>query len=1058
MIDGKGAIGYTIAISQGTDTIIATQSGVINEAALTVTPAIPPVIPHIDTVTPPSGSAGTQVTISGTGFGAPQGSGYVLLGNAYGKVESWNDTQIIATVAPSSQSGGVVVRHGSQQSNYIEFIVSTPTIANVVPASGISGTLVTITGSGFGTDQGNGKVFIGNRDGVVTSWSNTQITAEVAEGAVSGKVQIIQNGTLSNDFPFTVVVPQITAVTPNPAEPGNTITIDGSGFGTIQGSGQLWLGSAQGTIVSWSDAQVVATMASNAISGIVKIQQNEKWSNALTFTVNSPDPPVKISPNVINMVVGDTQSVLALDGSGQKVTELTWTSSDTSIVSLAEADPPKLEAHAVGHATIKAGNASVDVTVHAVFSVPDGTVRWSNPGDGSGFPYIVPAVPMETGAPDIFAFNNEETGKAKVTAINFDGTTAWTAVFSNYTYGYGVPDFDGGLVYSGYDQETGDGALQRLNQITGQPDFSYQFNIDRNGNGAPGQIVVHRDGTIIFVQNDRLKGLDPLTGAEKYSIPMESGYYYDADTWELCYVDYHVNEYPVYPNVLKIMVAGDGYTYVLYHYQNYTRYHDLCLGGYSTGDKHLRLLRVSPEGNASSISIADWNEGSSVSPEGGYISTMPVPQLGGSLITNIDKGVLLSWAENVSIWDPISNSPKEINKYHLAEVTDGAISSNVETESYMVPELQRENGDYVGKVGGTVDYFGNSEGGTMAVFDSDGSIKWSSGLSYKPYAVVSDDGVVAVDEYNTSAITFDADGNVTQLTSELPTVSWTSGSYLSSADGISNVMAPLLNLATGYSSLRGGNPSSNGTAVFVMPIEQEIVLHTPMVLFNIHERTADSCRLVDNSTPVDILGIARNKYDGIKGELINSGKYRSSSCEQAFTAAGLSNIFPMLADGIIRQKPYDGPKTTISMYAAGLFANNVLTNPNQYIRNLLIDGYKQTPVCGQFVQWLNTRGDKKEPTGGYGVIATAQSQYPGTDVYINSNDTIDRIPHLTLFEMHWFQSDELHEVIHNLTGLSDLELTIKFDVKNKCKNLGCTCKGTDCISIILEEDGCANKR
>ena len=73
------------------------------------------------------------------------------------------------------------------------------------------------------------------------------------------------------------------------------------------------------------------------------------------------------------MLVGDSRSLQALSSSGQPMLGLTWTSSNTAVVSLSADDPPVLSALAVGRVTIVAGGASADVTVMAGDSFPIGT-------------------------------------------------------------------------------------------------------------------------------------------------------------------------------------------------------------------------------------------------------------------------------------------------------------------------------------------------------------------------------------------------------------------------------------------------------------------------------------------------------------------------------------------------------------------------------------------------------------------------------------------------------------------------------------------------------------
>ena len=106
---------------------------------------------------------------------------------------------------------------------------------------------------------------------MVVSWSDAQVVATVASGAKTGVAQILQGGVWSNQVNLTVVTPTITSLTPTSGVAGTQVTIAGSGFGATQGSGNVWLGSTYGVVVSWSDAQVVATVASGAKTGVAQI-------------------------------------------------------------------------------------------------------------------------------------------------------------------------------------------------------------------------------------------------------------------------------------------------------------------------------------------------------------------------------------------------------------------------------------------------------------------------------------------------------------------------------------------------------------------------------------------------------------------------------------------------------------------------------------------------------------------------------------------------------------------------------------------------------------------
>jgi hypothetical protein len=80
-------------------------------------PVTLPAAPAITSVSPSSAGAGEQVTVTGSGFGASQGSGYLALsddGTNWGApgdsaaftVDSWSDTAVTFTVPEPSGSGG----------------------------------------------------------------------------------------------------------------------------------------------------------------------------------------------------------------------------------------------------------------------------------------------------------------------------------------------------------------------------------------------------------------------------------------------------------------------------------------------------------------------------------------------------------------------------------------------------------------------------------------------------------------------------------------------------------------------------------------------------------------------------------------------------------------------------------------------------------------------------------------------------------------------------------------------------------------------------------------
>jgi len=676
-IDGTGL--YTApATVANQQTVTATSVADATKSASATVTLYPPVV--ISSLSSASATAGAQIVVSGSGFGATQGTGYVWLGSTLGTVVSWSDTQITATVASNAVSGIAQVQQWGLWSNTMPLTVGTATITNVSPASAAPGAWVTITGSGFGASQGSGNVWLGGAMAAIQSsggWSDGQIVAQVATGATGTGAQVLQNGVMSNVGTFTVDALHLTSVGPTPGSSPPNFTLTGTGFG---GSGTVWLGDRDGGVVSWSDTQVVATVDPLAKSGVAKIQQNGVWSNAINFSVPaSGGGGNTVVPSVINMVVGDTHTIQALNSSSQPVTGLTWTSGDPTVVSLSTDDPPILTAVAAGNVTITAGTGSADVTVYAG-SLPLGTVIWSNPGDGSGVGWIVPAVPSASGVADVFAFQNDHT----VAAITSDGTTAWTADLSSlgeWRQGSGntLPDFQGGLVV------TDGSSVWKLDGMTGQVYPKYTVSESVSG------MAVHPDGTIFALDGwDAVVGIDPTTGTAKFRVPVPSDACADCVRIEAGYAP---------------IIAGDGYFYFPYSYP---------IAGWPWV-RQLTVLRVNSDGASDVIQVGQT--------EGG---TGDITGLSVDVITNADQGILVAW------WAPWDDRGQ-------MAITNGTavspLASQVVPDAYAMggvtvpaPVLQAQDGSFFGGPG-------------IVSFDASGNIRWSV-PNDQPQIATADGGVI----------------------------------------------------------------------------------------------------------------------------------------------------------------------------------------------------------------------------------------------------------------------------------------------------------------------------
>jgi uncharacterized repeat protein (TIGR03803 family) len=146
-----------------------------------------------------SGKIGDSVGILGQGFSTATG---VKFGTGAGTFTVVSDTYMVATVAPGSTTGNVTVLEPGGNLVTPQAFAVIPTIKSFSPKSGPVGTQVTITGTSL---MQTSSVTIGKAKATFTVDSDTQVTATVGVGAVTGKVTLkTPGGTATAPGKFTV--------------------------------------------------------------------------------------------------------------------------------------------------------------------------------------------------------------------------------------------------------------------------------------------------------------------------------------------------------------------------------------------------------------------------------------------------------------------------------------------------------------------------------------------------------------------------------------------------------------------------------------------------------------------------------------------------------------------------------------------------------------------------------------------------------------------------------------------------------------------------------------
>ena len=257
--------------------------------------------PSVSSVSPVVGTYGTSVTITGSNFGAAQGTSTVSFnGGTSSSVTSWSDSQIVATVPTSSPvgTGPVTVSVNSVSSPVTTaslFTLISPVITNLEPPFGAIGGTLVINGHGFGASQ-NGVVSI---NGVVAPiqysclqqpwyecWTDNQIQVIIPSNASTGMVTVTNDGIVSNAMPFTLEgQPTITSISSPISGYGTVVTLNGSGFGDEQSDSIVAFTRAAATnIVSWSDTQIAVVVPFGAVNGPVSVTVAGVTGSGPTFS------------------------------------------------------------------------------------------------------------------------------------------------------------------------------------------------------------------------------------------------------------------------------------------------------------------------------------------------------------------------------------------------------------------------------------------------------------------------------------------------------------------------------------------------------------------------------------------------------------------------------------------------------------------------------------------------------------------------------------------------------------------------------------------------------
>jgi hypothetical protein len=241
----SGSLSVTIPANAITGKISITVHGMITTSADDF--VIPPTITGFS---PSSGIVGSEVIINGTGFNATIASNIVKFTDKIAIVTAATTTSLTVTVPAGANTGKIKVEVSGQIATSSADFSVVPTISGFSPATGATGSVVIITGTGFSSTLANNIVKFNDITAVITNITATSLTVVVPAGAASGKFTVIVGGnTVTSSADFDVKI-ELAKSGGAGYDMGSAVAYDGFGNTYMSGSFQGTANFGSSTISS----------------------------------------------------------------------------------------------------------------------------------------------------------------------------------------------------------------------------------------------------------------------------------------------------------------------------------------------------------------------------------------------------------------------------------------------------------------------------------------------------------------------------------------------------------------------------------------------------------------------------------------------------------------------------------------------------------------------------------------------------------------------------------------------------------------------------------------
>lgn len=242
---------------------------------------------------------------------------------SYQMSKSASSSADVKTVVPSQKPFNITTTIPVKRATPTPTFFPSPTASNTVnlnngssvklesvsPSTGIQDQTIILRGEKFGLAQG--KIWFYNPEGLnmggpnIGSWNDNEIHTKVGFMLRGNRTFYLEvqtaDGTRSNKIPFTLTAgqPHVASVSPSTLTRNAQVTIQGTEFGSSQGSVRFYTAgskswdetlSATGIITGWSDTSINFTVPSSLESkeyGFQIVTSDNRTTSASYFTIGN---------------------------------------------------------------------------------------------------------------------------------------------------------------------------------------------------------------------------------------------------------------------------------------------------------------------------------------------------------------------------------------------------------------------------------------------------------------------------------------------------------------------------------------------------------------------------------------------------------------------------------------------------------------------------------------------------------------------------------------------------------------------------------------------------